>query len=162
MKHNYYTNKDLEKGIQVLARQMTIDNWRPDLVVGVLRGGVIPAVYLSHWFECTMMSIEWSTRDNAVGKDIDYRLVERLVRGEKILIVDDICDSGLTLDEVVTNMHRMSKEFTIAKKDRKPLDLKSACLHYNIGQDMFEPDYYHIEINKNEDPRWIIYEWENV
>ncbi len=162
MEHNYYTNEDLEKGVQVLARLMTIDNWRPDLVVGVLRGGVIPAVYLSHWFDCPMMSIEWSTRDSAVGKDIDYRLVERLVSGQKVLLVDDICDSGLTLDEVVANMKKMAKEFTVSKEDKKPLNLKSACLHYNIGQDTFEPDYCHIEMNKHEDPRWVVYPWEDM
>ena len=39
-------------------------------------------------------------------------------------------------------------------------NLKVACLHYNIGQDLFDPDFYQFEINKDEDPRWIIYPWE--
>ena len=159
MDHNYYSNDDLQDGIVSLARQMTLDNWRPSLIVGVLRGGIIPAVYLSHWFECPMLAIEWSTRDNAVGQSLeDQRIVKELIKGNSVLLVDDICDSGLTLKEiedVLKEQYNKSKS-----KKKKIFDLKVACLHYNIAQDLFDPNYYHLEINKNDDPRWILYPWE--
>lgn len=159
MDHNYYSNEDLKNGIYSIARQMTLDNWRPSLIVGVLRGGIVPAVYLSHWYECPMLAIEWSTRDNAVGQSLeDLRIIKELIKGNSVLLVDDICDSGLTLKEiedVLKEQYNKSKS-----KKKKIFDLKVACLHYNIAQDLFDPNYYHLEINKNDDPRWIVYEWE--
>jgi len=158
MDHNYYTNEDLRNGIYSLARQMTLDNWKPDLIVGVLRGGIIPAVYLSHWYECPMIAVEWSTRDNAVGQNLDdTRIVKELIKRKSVLLVDDICDSGLTLKEIED---QIKEQYDKSKSKKKTFDLKVACLHYNIGQDLFDPNYFHLEINKNEDPRWVVYEWE--
>lgn len=151
-KFNYYTNEDLLKGVNKIARQMVNQQLTPDIVVGVLRGGVIPAVYLSHWFSCPMMAIEWSTRDNAVGQSIDDKIIQDVKMNKTVLIVDDICDSGLTLRQIYDYINERAY----------PEMLKSAVLHYNIGQDVFEPDFYHLEINKVEDPRWVVYEWEDV
>ena len=160
MEHNYYSNEDLRNGIYSLARQMTLDNWRPDLIVGVLRGGAIPAIYLSHWYQCPMLAVEWSTRDNAVGQNLDdLRIVKELIKGNSVLLVDDICDSGLTLKEIED---QLKEQYNKSKsKKKKTFDLKVACLHYNKAQDLFAPDYAHIIMNKDEDPRWIVYDWEN-
>lgn len=151
-KFNHYTNENLIKGINKLARQVTNDNFVPALVIGVLRGGVVPAVYLSHWFQSPMVAIEWSTRDNAVGKQIDQKIFDTISKNKKVLLVDDICDSGLTLNEIVSEI-----------KGKTKLDnIRTAVLHYNSGQTIFKPDYYHLEINKEKDDRWIVYSWEDV
>ena len=150
--HNYYTNEDLLVGVQSIARQVVLDNYKPDIILGVLRGGVIPAVYLSHWFKAPMASVEWSTRDGAVGCDL--RDVISKVAQKKVLLVDDICDTGLTMQQLSTSL--------MMNGANNPIELKSACLHHNLGQNVFEPDYYHLEINKLEDPRWVVYPWENL
>jgi len=158
MEHNFYTNADLREGIFSLARQMVLDDWKPDLIVGVLRGGSIPAVYLSHWYRCPMMTIEWSTRDNAVGQNLG-ELGKEIIAGRSVLMVDDICDSGLTLKEIDDVL---KEQYTKSKSRKKNgFNMRVACLHYNIAQDLFDPDYHHLEINKDDDPRWIVYEWEN-
>jgi len=155
MKYSYYTNIDLTKGIHKLARAVTVDKFKPDLIVGVLRGGIIPAVYLSHWFGCPLASTNWSTRDDAVlnNETIDDMVFEVIAKNKKVLLVDDICDSGLTLKQIFENI----KDKTNIHKN-----LKSAVLHYNMGQDTFEPDYYHLEINNEDDPQWVVYPWEDV
>ena len=155
MKYSYYTNRDLTKGIHKLARAVTVDKFKPDLIVGVLRGGIIPAVYLSHWFGCPLASTSWSTRDDAVlnNETIDDMVFEVIAKNKKVLLVDDICDSGLTLKQIFEN---------IKDKTKIHKNLKSAVLHYNMGQDTFEPDYYHLEINNEDDPCWVVYPWEDV
>lgn len=155
MKYSYYTNKDLTEGIHKLARAVTIDDFKPQLIVGVLRGGIIPAVYLSHWFGCSLASTSWTTRDDAVvnNETIDDEVYEAIASNKHVLLIDDICDSGLTLKQIFEN---------IKEKTELHRNLKSAVLHYNIGQDAFEPDYYHLEINNEDDPSWVVYPWEDV
>lgn len=156
-KYNYYSNKDLERGIEIIARQITLSKWKPDLIAGILRGGIIPAVYLSHWFEVPMVAIEWSTRDTVVGRSLDEKVLGEMIKDKNVLIVDDICDSGLTLEQVVNEIENL---YYRKNDTRIKLNMKSAALHYNIGQDTFIPDFYHEEINKEEDARWISYPWE--
>lgn len=155
MKYSYYTNSDLTVGIQKIARAVTLDDFKPQLIVGVLRGGIIPAVYLSHWFGCSLASTSWTTRDDAVVNNgtIDDAVYEAIASNKHVLLVDDICDSGLTLKQIFEN---------IKEKTELHANLKSAVLHYNIGQDTFEPDYCHLEINNEDDPSWVVYPWEDV
>ena len=40
-----------------IARDIAITNWRPDYVVGLTRGGLIPAVLLSHYFDVPMHTL---------------------------------------------------------------------------------------------------------
>ena len=157
----YYTNNDLDRGVRSIAIKMFRSPWRPDFIIGILRGGVIPAVYLSHWVDVPMMAIEWSNRDNAVGQNIDdSEIIKRVSQGQKVLVVDDICDTGVTFRKVATEL--TSIWHYNHTKGLNHVDMKTACLHYNIGQSTFEPDYYHLEIDKTEDPCWIVYPWEDV
>ena len=42
MKKIYYSWQDVEKQVQEILRQITIcDDWRPDYVVGLTRGGLV-------------------------------------------------------------------------------------------------------------------------
>jgi len=151
MEYNFYSYEDLNNGINKIARQIILDNWKPHFIVGILRGGIVPAVHLSHWFECPLLSLAVSTRDRQVIMNNDFKNIFDIIKKEKnILLVDDICDTGLTLDKILS---------TITLRKNK---IKVACLHYNIGQDLFDPDYFHLEINKNEDSRWIVYPWEKI
>jgi hypoxanthine phosphoribosyltransferase len=68
-------------------------NFIPDIIVPVIRGGLIPATILSHYFNCPQVApIQWQTRDLSF-KDDEFELPE----DKFILIVEDIVDSGVTL-----------------------------------------------------------------
>lgn len=81
----------------------------PTLIVGLARGGLIPAVRISHLFRNTpMISVNYSSKE---GKGDNKRPNDELIPGDNtkaqhapigshILIVDEICDSGNTLKEV--------------------------------------------------------------
>lgn len=43
-----YSWQDVEKAVQDIAMQMYKSNWRPDYIVGITRGGLVPSVMLSH------------------------------------------------------------------------------------------------------------------
>ena len=42
---------------------MYADNWRPDYIVGLTRGGNIPATIISNWTDITCHALKISFRD---------------------------------------------------------------------------------------------------
>lgn len=126
---------------QILQRQ---DGY--ELVIGVSRGGLIPGVRLSHVLGIPFRTIEWSTRDGQV-KEINYSLLEA-IKGRKILLVDDIIDSGITAADLLQNLSLHA-------------EVDIACLVYNKAQNkVITPDYYHFVIDRSEYQDWINFWWE--
>ena len=94
---------------------------------GLQRGGLIPAVMLSHQLGIPM-----------VKGDI----------GPDTLIVDDICDSGETLDKFVKKYQTLYSF---------PFNLKTAVLHYKPHTSCFEPTF-HSDLYLSDS--WLVYPWE--
>ena len=57
MKTINYTWRNVEKGIQNIAMQMYENEWRPDYIIGITRGGLVPAVMLSHMTNIPMHTL---------------------------------------------------------------------------------------------------------
>ncbi len=70
-----------------------------DYVVGLARGGLLPAVILSHMLKVPMISAHYSSKTGA-GDNRDHSNDLPMIDNKRILLVDDICDSGNTLNEV--------------------------------------------------------------
>ena len=126
---------------------MYADNWRPDYIVGLTRGGNIPATIISNMLNipCEAMKVSFRNDDRV---DKDFWLSE-LVQEKNILIVDDINDTGNTLADI-------KKKFNCFIKN-----IKFAVL-INNKSSLFEVDYYGSEIDKNIDNSWIVFPWENI
>lgn len=100
----FYTYHDLILDVRVIHdTYMSKCTAAPDFIVGIARGGLVPAVHLSHMFNVPLVPLRWSTRDH-VGKDFGMldNLVYRAERGQRLLIVDDIFDSGDTLSDIAS------------------------------------------------------------
>jgi len=107
-------------------------------IVGLARGGLIPAVMLSNRLGLKFESVTWQTRDGEL-QEIG-RLNNIVKRENKVLIVDDICDSGLTLTQVKANHPNADVAVLVSKVDTKLVDF--------VGE-----TYYN-------DNRWVIFPWE--
>ena len=68
--------------------------------------------------------------------------------GPDTLIVDDICDSGKTLNKLVKKYQTLYSF---------PFNLKTSVLHYKPHTSCFEPTLHAEKWNKNV---WLIYPWE--
>jgi hypothetical protein len=79
---------------------MEAEGWRPALLVGVGRGGLAPAVYLSHRMDLPLVSIDHSARIASFGAALIAVLAERARAGDHLLFVEDINDSGKTIGEI--------------------------------------------------------------
>ena len=65
----------------------------PDAIVGLTRGGLVPAVQLSHMYNAKLYCLNISLRDGKCSSQgFDWR---RLEKYRNILVVDDINDSEI-------------------------------------------------------------------
>jgi len=129
--------------IGTLHYKLSTSSKKYDLIVGVERGGLIPAVHLSHLLGVPMTTLKWSTRDAQV-KDISRYDIASAVNSN-ILVVDDIVDEGHTAQEICQVYPHVD----------------FACLIYNcVNRYSFVPTYCGWTINRETTPQWFNFWWE--
>lgn len=156
-----YTNEQLAADLHEINRQMLHSNFKPDVIVGIARGGLVPATMLSHYHNKPLQTINYSLRDNKVSQVSEISDAARIIKeGLSVLLVDDICDSGETLRKVVDEISaQIPKGWNDPYKGWEER-LKVAVLWNNTSQDIFEADYVGREISRAEDDRWVIFNYE--
>jgi hypoxanthine phosphoribosyltransferase len=125
---------------------LTEQQWQPQVILGLNRGGCIPAIYLSHKLDVPHHVLNVSLRDHADTPDL-HTLEKVYAWQKRVLIVDDINDTGATFNYIMNNFG-------------KPERLKFAVILHNTVSTYKDIDYKGYEINKLEDPRWIVFPWE--
>ena len=166
MKKIHYTAEQIEGQVLEILRQMQRDNWRPDYVIGLTRGGLVPANMISQYLGVPMHALHVSLRDNN-EKDCESNLwmaedaYGYLADPKRILIVDDINDSGATLNWI-------KKDWPSGCCPNDPKwniiwnnTVRFAVLVDNQNSEFDNIDYSGVEINKAEDDVWVVFPWEN-
>lgn len=148
---NYDYNQFL-LGLELIAFKMKCDDYRPDYIVGIVRGGAIPAIHLSHMLEIPVQMLHWSTRDvKLVFSESNCWIPEDLQLGKKILIVEDIIDTGASLSAIFS-------DWESSIYGELPYEnIKTAAMWYNQkNKEKIYCDYYHM-LHTGE---WITFPWE--
>ena len=115
-------------------------SFKPTHIVGITRGGLIPAVMLSHSFDLPMETLGVSFRDNRATHHTKFKPID----DARYLIVDDINDSGTTF-KVVSDIFR----------NRRLIFATAALI--NKEKSGFDVDFYG-EMFYHDD--WINFPWE--
>lgn len=138
--------------VETIARLIEADDWRPDFLVGVGRGGLVPAAYLSHRTGIALLTVDHSSGEAAFAGELLDRLAAKIRDGRRILIVDDINDSGGTISHL---------RAAIDAKSGNPAGLRIAVLVNNIRSRSVS-EYHGSEIDRDADKRWHVFPWEAV
>ena len=151
-----YSYPDFHTGIDSIANAVRLSGWAPDYIVGIVRGGLVPAVYLSHKLKVPLVTVAWNMRDTTIfGRESNSWIPEDLHEGKNILIVDDIVDGGDTIRTLIEDW-----EQSTAVLGRLPLqNIRIAAMYYNTAQGV-NVDFYHHTIDRSFDQRWIHFPWE--
>jgi len=125
VKKAYVSWDDIELDVEKIVAQIS----DVDYVVGIPRGGLIIAVMISHRLDIKHMTIDHLEKLEEFGLDIDKK---------RILVVDDISDSGQTLKRFI------KEGYTTATLDVR---------HTTVAV----PEHY---ANWIDNADWIVYPWE--
>ena len=161
----YLTWRDVEHHTQEILRQTQADDWRPDYVVGLTRGGLVPANLISQYLGCRMETLKVSLRDDtecesnlwmaedAFGHEMD--------QPKRILIVDDINDTGATLNYIREDWPSGCFPDNPRWTEVWGSNVRVAVLVDNESSKSEIPvSYSAVDINKAEQDSWIVFPWE--
>jgi len=138
--------------VETLAVELERDPWRPAFLVGIGRGGLVPAAYLSHRIEIPMLSVDHSSGDASFADELLAKLAAKSRAGTRIVIVDDINDSGSTiayLREAIDSQGGVEDHVRVA------------VLINNI-RSKAQVEYRAEDVDRATDKRWFVFPWEAV
>lgn len=121
---------EVDKQIQLLASKCTK---KPDVIVGLVRGGVIPARLLAKYLgikEMYCITVSKHGDERSVTTEINENLA-----GKMILLVEDVIETGASLIA--------AKEYL----DMLGAKVKTASIYFQ-PQTKIIPDYYFAEIDE--------------
>lgn len=140
--------------------QIYKDDWRPDYIVGLTRGGNIPATILSHMMEVPAEALKISLRDHA-SQESNCWMAEDAYNGKNILVVDDINDTGETLSHLCNDWQNSClPDDKVKWENIFGGNVRFATLTENLASDFDKVSYYVHEVNKVEQDVWLVYPWE--
>jgi hypoxanthine phosphoribosyltransferase len=133
-----------------LAEEIKGSGWKPQVIVAVARGGYVPARLLADFLDVTnMLSVQsqhWTEAAKAEEKAILKYPYKVDLKGEDVLVVDDIVDTGETL--------KLARDYV--SENWSPGTVKTASLQWISSVAKFKPDYYYLEVK---DWTWFQYPW---
>ena len=148
----YISHDAFLRDVETVARAVESAAWFPDFLVGIGRGGLVPAAYLSHRLDIPMLSVDHSSKVFGFGDELLGKLTGQIAEGTKFLFVDDINDSGSTLRYIRDALARVG-----GMTDR----VRLAVLIDNI-RSVTRVDYGSRTIDRSVDKDWFVFPWEAV
>lgn len=140
-----------------LAGKIHDDNFKPKYLVTLWRGGCFIGASIHEFFEylgvnsnhiaIRISSYEGQERKKEIKVHGLGYLVERINKDDSLLIVDDVFDSGLTIEKVISELKRRMR-------DNLPKDIRVATIYYKPQNNIssIKPNYYMHETYK-----WLVF-----
>ena len=152
MKTINYDWHNVDKAIQSIAMQMYESEWRPDYIVGITRGGLVPAVILSHMTNIPMhtLCVQLAAEGLEENTESNIKMAGDAINNKNILIIDDINRGGDALEWII-NDWALSEESL-----HKNVKFASLIMHPNSKVDT---DYFYEELDTDVE-NWVNFPWE--
>lgn len=163
------SNDQFKALVSSLCRDVARSGWQPDYIVGITRGGAVAAVMISQWFDtpCEMLKVSLRHHGGENPTESNLWMAEdafgyAMDRPKNILIVDDINDTGATINWIMEDW-----QSSCFPDDPRWLTVwnntvRFATLYDNLASKcQVKMDYVGAEINKAENDQWVDFPWED-
>jgi len=137
--------------VHYVAARIRESGWQPDFIIGVGRGGLTPAVYLSHATGTPMLSVDHSSQLPDFSAELLIKLAKRSAT-DRLLFVDDINDSGSTITHI--------REAVTAAGGTLD-NVRFATLIDNVVSTE-RVDYRFRTIDRTVNKDWFVFPWEQM
>ncbi|MFT5276599.1 MAG: hypoxanthine phosphoribosyltransferase [Glaciecola sp.] len=158
MSKKYISSQSLLEDSFRLASQVFKDGFRPDFIIGIWRGGAPIGIAVQEFFEykntpTDHIAVRTSSYYgiNQQSKEIKvhglHYLIENANAGDNLLIVDDVYDSGRSVEALI-------KQIESLMRLNSPKDIRIATPWYKPANNKTDtvPDYY-----VNESDEWLVF-----
>lgn len=131
-----------------LSEKIIKNGFKPDYIIGITTGGLFPLALLAKYLKVKqILTFSASTSGKGENKKIKIIYSPKIsLYNKKVLLVDEITESGITLKKIVE----------IINEKYKVGELKTATLGVNKDICIFYPNFY-VFFEKGE---WIKFPWE--
>ncbi|MDE1821131.1 MAG: phosphoribosyltransferase [Euryarchaeota archaeon] len=141
---------DIDRWSEVLTQKIREAKWTPEVIVGLTRGGWVPSRMLADRLGtkhlAALRAQHWGVTATPSGKaEITEGLSGRL-DGKRVLVVDDITDTGQSLQLAVRHV-----------AERGPSQVESAT-YLHIAHSTYVPTYFAEEVPRDA-WRWFVFPW---
>jgi hypoxanthine phosphoribosyltransferase len=130
-----------------LSERVVESGFKPDVVVGIARGGWIPARVLSDvLYADSLQNIRIEYYSDVGKKGREPKITQPItgsLEGKSILLVDEVADTGDSLYYAIEHVEALGAG-----------DVKTAVLHWKPWSRV-KPDFYMVQTE-----RWTVYPWE--
>lgn len=164
MKLTTYNWNKVERAVQDIAMGMYKDKWRPDYIVGVTRGGLVPAVMLSHMTDIPMhtLCVQLGAEGLEENTESNCWMAEDAFGYEKdphkILIIDDINRGGDAMKWIMKDWQSGCLPNSERWGQVWHNNVRFASLLSNPNS-IVNTDYFSAEFS-DEEENWIEFPWE--
>jgi len=118
-------------------------------VIGIARGGMIPATMMSYIFNAKLLSYDVSSYEGTERGDIEINQdidLDSIGKDSRVLVIDDICDSSKTMQHIKEKIgktrYRSVRYVTLFAKEKS----KHVIDHHGVTV---------------KDDVWLVFPWEN-
>ena len=149
--------EDLQQDAFKLGVDIIESGFHPTFIVAIWRGGAVVGAAIQELmsfcnYPTDHIAIRTSSYEGIAKRSAEIKvhglhyLTDRLTKNDRLLLVDDVHDTGLSLEEVVKQIHEQALE--------QPAAIKTATLYYKPknSQAKTEPDYY---LHKTD--QWLVF-----
>lgn len=145
-KVKYVSWSTIQEILKILAKRIS-KNYEPEVIIAIAKGGLVPARILADLLgvgEMGFIEVKFYKGVAIRGeKPFIKSIALPQIRDKKVLVVDDVVDSGRTIQLVID---------TLAV--HAPLAVRSTALYVKPWSTYF-PDYFYAVTDE-----WIVFPWE--
>jgi hypoxanthine phosphoribosyltransferase len=158
MSKQFISAEDLLRDSFELGMRVLESGFRPTFLLGVWRGGTPVGIAVQELFEIYGLKMNhFAIRTSSYGSGMVasdtvqvfglQHVVDTINVDDKLLIIDDVFDSGRSISAILENLQAKSRRNT-------PDDIKVATVYYKPGKNKTQrvPDFYIHEVDD-----WLVF-----